>query len=146
MLSARSERPGQALAGAPGPQDKRPGPRVKRARNFAEVTYGAVPPRSRSALLARYQRAAQRDELRIRSYRGLSRRNGFHDLVIHWRRFAQQVLNEIIPPPANDIWFVEAMIPVRREDQVEGLVRLDQLIDELNRVRRMHVVVHVAVH
>ena len=38
------------------------------------------------------------------------------------------------------------MISVRRDDEIEGLIRLDQLIDDLDRVRRMHVVIHVAVH
>ena len=61
-------------------------------------------------------------------------------LVLARRFGAQQVSHEIIPPPPHHIPFVaETMAAIRQHQQIEVLVRLDERVDDEQRVVRRDV-------
>src|SRR5438093_4675826 len=64
------------------------------------------------------------------------------------RPVAEQVISEELPHPLREVRLVihERVSLARQDQHVEPLVRLDQRVDQPHRVRRMHVVVDLAVH
>src|ERR1039458_3323608 len=59
---------------------------------------------------------------------------------------AQQIAHEIVPAAAHHVSLIaEAVIAVGQQQQIEILVRLDQLVDHQQRIVGRHVAVHGAV-
>src|SRR5215510_776826 len=67
--------------------------------------------------------------------------------LISLRRLrAKQVANEVVPASTNHVRLSGiAVTAVRQQEQIKIFVRLDQFVDEHERARRRHVVVHCAV-
>src|SRR5262249_50265929 len=55
-------------------------------------------------------------------------------LVLRRRLRAEQMLHKIIPSSANHVWLItESVAAIRKQDQIEVLVRPDQFVDDEQR-------------
>src|SRR5688572_20981993 len=67
------------------------------------------------------------------------------NLVLGWRGSPSQMLHEVVPHHPNRVRLEVIVATIGKYQQVESLVLPDQRVHEPQRVRRMHVGVHVTV-